>query len=311
MSPSPFVPAYVRLLESDKLEERVREAKSRLVSCDLCPRRCGVDRMSGELGSCRTGREALVASAGPHFGEESPLVGRGGSGTIFFTWCNLRCQYCQNDGISQGGEGRPVSAADLAEMMLSLQRSGCHNVNFVSPSHVVPQILEATWIAAQRGLRVPLVYNTGGYDSLDTLALLDDVFDIYMPDMKYADAAVGERYSLVKDYPRFNQDAVREMHRQVGDLRMDERGIATRGLLVRHLVLPEGLAGTPGIVRFLADLSPNTYLNVMAQYRPCYHAHNLSPLNRRITQTEYREAVQAALDAGLERLDGRQDRRWF
>jgi len=301
----------VRLLESGKLEERVREAKRRLASCDLCPRRCGVDRISGELGSCRTGREALVASAGPHFGEESPLVGRGGSGTVFFSWCNLRCQYCQNDGISQGGEGRPVSAADLAEMMLALQRSGCHNVNFVSPSHVVPQILEATWIAAQRGLRVPLVYNTGGYDSLDTLALLDGVFDMYMPDMKYADEAVGERYSLVKGYPRFNQAAVREMHRQVGDLRMDERGIATRGLLVRHLVLPEGLAGTPEIVRFLADLSPNTYLNVMAQYRPCYHAHNLPPLNRRITQTEYREAVQAALDAGLVRLEGRQARRWF
>jgi putative pyruvate formate lyase activating enzyme len=311
MPPSPFVPAYVRLLESGTLEDRVREAKERLTSCDLCPRRCGVDRIAGEKGSCRTGYEALVASAGPHFGEESPLVGRGGSGTIFFTWCNLHCQYCQNDGISQGGEGRPVSAEALAEMMLSLQQSGCHNINLVSPSHVVPQILEATWIAAQRGLWVPLVYNTGGYDSLDTLALLDGVVDIYMPDMKYADAAVGEDYSLVKDYPRFNQVAVREMHRQVGDLQVDERGIATRGLLVRHLVLPEGLAGTREIVRFLADLSPNTYLNVMAQYRPCYRAHDLPPLNRRITQAEYRDAVQAALDAGLERLDGRQARRWF
>jgi putative pyruvate formate lyase activating enzyme len=172
-------------------------------------------------------------------------------------------------------------------------------------------MLEAVWIAAQRGLRVPLVYNTGGYDSLHTLALLDDVFDIYMPDMKYADAEVAERYSLVKDYPRHNQAAVREMHRQVGDLDVNERGIAIRGLLVRHLVLPEGLAGTPEIARFLADLSPNTYLNVMAQYRPCYYAHDLPLLNRRITQDEYREAVQAALDAGLERLDGRQARRWF
>jgi putative pyruvate formate lyase activating enzyme len=190
-------------------------------------------------------------------------------------------------------------------MMLALQDRGCHNINFVTPSHVVPQILAATLIAAQRGLSVPLVYNSGGYDSLETLALLDGVFDIYMPDMKYADAAIAARYSQVEDYAAVNQAAVREMHRQVGDLQLDERGIATRGLLVRHLVLPDGLAGTAEICRFLAGLSADTYLNVMAQYRPCYHADQFPPLDRRITAAEYRAAVQIALDAGLRRLDRR------
>jgi putative pyruvate formate lyase activating enzyme len=193
--------------------------------------------------------------------------------------------------------------------MLSLQHNGCHNINFVTPSHVVPQILAATLIAARNGLHVPLVYNTGGYDSLATLSLLDGVFDIYMPDMKYADAAVAERYSQVVDYPAINQAAVREMYRQVGDLALDERGIALRGLLVRHLVLPGGLAGTHEIVRFLAGLSKNTYLNVMAQYRPCYRAHQYPPLDRRVTSTEVQQAVQMAIDAGLHRLDNRWPRR--
>jgi putative pyruvate formate lyase activating enzyme len=246
-----------------------------------------------------------VSSAGPHYGEESPLVGRGGSGTLFFAWCNLRCRYCQNASISQLGEGTPLSPEQLASLMLDLQDRGCHNINLVSPSHVVPQILVATLIAAQAGLRLPLVYNTGGYDSLETLALLDGVVDIYMPDMKYADAAIGERYSEVADYPRINQAAVREMHRQVGDLVLDERGVAQRGLLVRHLVLPEGLAGTAEIVRFLAGLSTDTYLNVMDQYRACYQADTLPPLDRRITPEEYQEAVRLANEAGLYRLDDR------
>ena len=306
-----FTPGYLSLLGSGALERRVEVAYERLASCDLCPRVCGVDRIAGETGVCRTAAEAIVASAGPHYGEEAPLVGRGGSGTIFFTWCNLRCQYCQNAAISQGGEGYPVTPDVLARTMLALQRQGCHNINFVSPSHVVPQILAATRIAAQEGLHIPLVYNTGGYDSLETLALLDGVFDIYMPDCKYADAAIGERYSLVRAYPKVNQAAVREMHRQVGDLQCDERGIAVRGLLVRHLVLPAGLAGTAQIVRYLAALSTNTYLNVMAQYRPCYHAHTLPPLDRPITRAEYDEAVQLALDAGLHRLDQRHPRLAF
>jgi putative pyruvate formate lyase activating enzyme len=311
MSGTRFEAAYLALTENGVLEERIEIAYRRMEACDICPRCCGVNRRTGELGVCRTGEAAVVSSAGPHFGEESPLVGRGGSGTIFFTWCNLQCQYCQNSSISQRGEGDPVTPQALADLMLSLQRRGCHNINFVSPSHVVPQILQATLIAARNGLHVPLVYNTGGYDSLETLSLLDGVVDIYMPDVKYADAEVAERYSHVKRYPQVNQAAVTEMFRQVGDLVVDERGIARCGLLVRHLILPEGLAGTAEIVRFLAALSRNTYLNVMAQYRPCFHAHSLPPLDRRITRTEHQAAVQMALDAGLERLDQRRPRELF
>jgi putative pyruvate formate lyase activating enzyme len=252
---------------------------------------------------------AVVSSFNPHFGEEAPLVGRGGSGTIFFTHCNLRCDYCQNYDISQLGHGEEVEPEDLARMMLYLQEMGCHNINLVSPTHVVPQILAGLLIAAEAGLRLPLVYNTGGYDALGTLQLLDGVVDIYMPDMKYADAEIGWTYSHVRDYPRHNQAAVREMHRQVGDLVLDEDGVARRGLLVRHLVLPEGLAGTAQIVRFLAEeISRNTYLNIMDQYRPCYRAHERPPLNRRITRQEYEEAVRLALEAGLHRLDKRQAR---
>jgi len=247
-----------------------------------------------------------VASYNPHFGEESPLVGRHGSGTIFFSWCNLRCRFCQNYDISQFGAGEPVEPEELAAMMLRLQGLGCHNINLVSPTHVVPQILAGLYIAAEVGLHIPLVYNTGGYDGLDTLALLDGIVDIYMPDMKYADADIARRYSGIVDYPRHNQAAVREMHRQVSDLVLDPDGIALRGLLVRHLVLPEGLAGTEEIVRFLAEeISKNTYLNLMDQYRPCHQAYELPPLNRRITRAEYEAAVQAAQAAGLNRLDRR------
>ncbi len=305
-----FEPAYLNLLRSGELKERAKEAYKRLEACDVCPRECGVNRRESSEGAvCRTGELALVSSYNAHFGEEAPLVGRGGSGTIFFAWCNLNCQYCQNYEISQLGQGREVEPEELAAMMLHLQDRGCHNINFVSPTHVVPQILAGLLIAAEAGLRLPLVYNTGGYDSLKTLALLDGVFDIYMPDMKYADADVGLRYSKVKNYPAINQAAVKEMHRQVGDLVMDERGAALRGLLVRHLVLPKGLAGTADIVQFLAqEVSTNTYLNVMDQYRPCYKAHELPPLNRRLTSEEYAEAVRLAHDAGLNRLDERRAR---
>jgi putative pyruvate formate lyase activating enzyme len=309
-----FEAAYLNLLRSGELKRRVGEAYARLEACDICARECGVNRcLSAEKAGCHTGDRAVVSSYGPHFGEEEPLVGRGGSGTIFFTWCNLRCQFCQNYDISQGGAGYEVEPEDLAKMMLSLQSQGCHNINFVSPSHVVPQILAGLLIAAEAGLRLPLVYNTGGYDSLETLKLLDGVMDIYMPDMKYADADVGRRFSKVVNYSAVNQVAVNEMHRQVGDLTMDSRGVAQRGLLVRHLVLPDGLAGTAKIVRFLRDeISPNTYINVMAQYRPCYRAHELPPLDRPITSEEYAEAVHLAQDAGL-RLDERRPRllwRW-
>jgi putative pyruvate formate lyase activating enzyme len=304
-----FEPAYLALLRSGELKRRVAEAYARLEACDICARECGVNRReSAEGAGCRTGERAVVSSAGPHFGEEDPLVGSGGSGTIFFSWCNLRCQFCQNAEISQLGHGHEVEPEDLARMMLSLQSQGCHNINFVSPSHVVPQILAGLLIAAEAGLRLPLVYNTGGYDSLRTLALLDGVVDIYMPDMKYADADAARRYSKIANYPAVNQAAVREMHRQVGDLATDERGVAQRGLLVRHLVLPEGLAGTAEVVRFLCDeISPDTYINVMAQYRPCYRAHELPPLNRRPTNEEYAGAVRLAQQAGL-RLDERRPR---
>ena len=299
--------AYVALHRSGELRERVREAYTRLAACDICPRRCGVNRRQSAKGAvCRTGEKAWVSSCQAHFGEESPLVGTRGSGTIFFTHCNLRCQYCQNFDISQLGHGEEVEPEGIAAMMLRLQNRGCHNVNLVTPSHVVPQILAAVLVAVEAGLRVPLVYNTGGYDALDTLALLDGVVDIYMPDMKYADAEVGRAYSGVEDYPAVNREAVKEMRRQVGDLQVDDRGIATRGLLVRHLVLPNDLAGTAAIVRFLvAEVSAATYLNVMDQYRPCYNVGSLPKLNRRIAVQEFDEAIRLAHEAGLHRLDQR------
>ena len=311
-----FEAAYRALLRTGELKQRVAAAYALLESCRVCPRECGVNRQRDERGACRTGRQAVVCSAHPHFGEESPLVGHGGSGTIFLTWCNLRCIYCQNAEISQGGEGRPMTPEQIAGLMLALEQRGCHNINFVSPTHVVPQLLAAIAIAAEAGLSVPLVYNSGGYDSLETLRLLDGVFDIYMPDMKYADAAIAKELSGIDNYPAVNQAAVKEMHRQVGDLLLDERGVAQRGLLVRHLVLPGGLAGSAEVFRFLAaEVSPNTYLNVMDQYRPCHRAYARPPLDRRLTRDEYQRAVEAALAVGLTRLDDRQSRvlvlRWF
>jgi putative pyruvate formate lyase activating enzyme len=246
----------------------------------------------------------VVSSYGPHFGEEAPLVGGHGSGTIFFAYCNLKCTFCQNYTISHLGEGTEVTRDELAGMMLSLQAQGCHNINLVSPTHVVPHILAALEIAARKGLSVPLVYNTGGYDSLETLRLLDGIVDIYMPDMKYADARIAEQLSGIKDYPRANQAAVREMYRQVGNLQIDEQGVAERGLLVRHLVLPNRLAGTEEVIRFLAqEVSRDTYLNIMAQYHPCYKAFDLPQLSRRITDKEFSEAIEWAHRYGLNRLD--------
>lgn len=305
MSPS-FTPAYLQLPPGE-LEKRAEKALNYLRSCVLCPRRCRVNRWGGALGVCRTGRWARVSSYGPHLGEEDVLRGWRGSGTIFFSRCNLRCQFCQNHEISQRDAGHEVSAAELAEIMLWLQEYGCHNINLVSPTHVVAQILEALVIAVRRGLRLPLVYNTGGYDSLLALCLLDGVIDIYMPDMKYADERIAYTYSLVRNYPRVNRAAVKEMHRQVGDLQIGEDGLARRGLLVRHLVLPNNLAGTRKIVRFLAhQISPHTYINIMAQYHPDYRADRYPLLNRRITPQEYQAAVQMAKEAGLYRLDRRQ-----
>ncbi len=300
-----FKAAYLALLHSGELRRRVQLAHERMHECDLCARDCAIDRYT-KKGACKTGVRAAVSSSGPHFGEEDPLRGYRGSGTIFFAWCNLNCQYCQNYDISQLGHGREVEPEDLAAMMLTLQAQGCHNINLVSPSHVVAPILAAVLTAAEAGLRLPLVYNSGGYDSMEALRLLDGVVDIYMPDMKYADAETAHRYSRIQNYPAVNQATVKEMHRQVGDLVMEERGVALRGLLVRHLVLPGGLAGTAEIARFLAEeVSPDTYINVMDQYRPCYRAHEHPPLDRPITRSEYEEAMAAARRAGLHRFDQR------
>jgi putative pyruvate formate lyase activating enzyme len=307
---SEFEPAYLELLRSGELKTRVEQARAMLEECRLCGRECGVNRLVTAKGAaCRTGDKALVSSFNAHFGEESPLVGRHGSGTIFFTNCNLKCQYCQNYEISQLGDGREVAPEELAAMMLHLQGQGCHNINFVSPTHVIPQILEALLMAAQEGLRVPLVHNTGGYDSLEALRLLDGIVDIYMPDMKYAADEPGRKYSKVKEYPRVNREAVKEMHRQVGELATDDQEIALRGLLVRHLVLPIGIAGTAETVKFLADeISPQTYVNVMSQYRPAYRAREYPELSRPPSSAELEEAVTLAREAGLSRLDERRPR---
>jgi len=273
----------------------------------VCPRRCGVNRLAGESGECQVATHVIVSSYGPHFGEEAPLVGRHGSGTIFFAYCNLHCVFCQNYTISQLGEGSPVDSEKLAGMMLSLQARGCHNINLVSPTHVVPYILDGLDLAADKGLHLPLVYNTGGYDTIETLKLLDGVVDIYMPDMKYSDEKIAEQLSGIKDYPKINKAAVKEMHRQVGDLQLDEPGVARRGLLVRHLVLPNGLAGTKEVVRFLAqEVSTNTYLNIMAQYHPCYKAFNIPQLARPLHSQEFYKAIDLAHHQGLYRLDKEQ-----
>lgn len=299
MQPS-FRPAYLDLLDNGLLDDRIRRAQKLLSPCTLCPNNCKADRAAGKVGLCRTGMLARVHGWCAHPGEEAVISGWNGSGTIFFSGCNLRCVFCQNFEVSQLLSGSEMTAGDLAAVMLELQERGCHNINLVSPSHVVPQILEALRFAALAGLRLPLVYNTGGYDSIETLRLLDGVVDIYMPDMKYADAAAARRYSQVKNYPSINRAAVREMHRQVGDLQVNAAGLAERGLLVRHLILPNHLAGTGQVARFLVEeISPNTAVNIMDQYRPTYQAGKHPALNRPVTAAEMQSALQSARQAGL------------
>ncbi len=297
--------SYIGLHNNGELARRAVTAMKHLESCDLCARYCYVNRRETLKGAvCHTGENAVVHSFGPHHGEENPLRGTYGSGTIFFSWCNLRCQFCQNWEISQKGQGREVSAEELADIMLSLQQQGCHNINLVSPSHVVAQIIAAVDIAASKGLRLPLVYNTGGYDSMEALALLDGVIDIYMPDMKYTDSEIAHQYSHVRNYAEVNRAAVKEMHRQVGDLELDQQGIARRGLLVRHLVLPNDLAGSEAVLQFIAEeISTDTYINIMDQYYPCYRAGDYPQLDRRITLAEYEQALQWARRYSLHRLD--------
>ena len=295
--------SYADLQASGELRRRADEAHAWLSRCVVCPHECGTDRTREPGAFCRTGARARVVSYGPHWGEEPPLVGAGGSGTIFFGRCNLRCVYCQNHDISQRDAGDEVSAGELAAIMLELQQIGCENVNVVSPTHVTPQILDALERAAARGLRVPLVWNTGGYERLQTLRLLDGVVDVYLPDSKYADPAVGERLSGVPDYPAVMRAALVEMHRQVGDLVLDGRDVAVRGVLVRHLVLPGGLAGSAETLPFIAgELSADTYVNVMGQYRPAYRAGDHAELARRVTAAEVGEAVRLARAAGLRRV---------
>ena len=299
-------PSYEQLHRRGILQKRIDEALARLKKCDLCPRECKVDRTKSTAGFCRTGRYARVASFSPHFGEEAPLVGRFGSGTIFFSSCNLMCSFCQNYDISHLNEGADISPEKLASMMLSLEKNGCHNINFVTPSHVVPQILEALPIAIEHGLNIPLVYNTGTYDKVNTLKLLDGIFDIYMPDFKFWDEKWARSFCQAPDYSSIARKAIIEMHSQVGDLALDKQGIAFKGLLVRHLVMPNSIANTPEIMRFLAEeVSKNTYVNIMNQYRPCYKAHENEIINRSTNLIEYNQAIQDAACAGINRLDKR------
>ncbi|MCR4424684.1 MAG: radical SAM protein [Firmicutes bacterium] len=297
------VGSYVGLASSGALAVRRDRAWERLHVCDLCAHECGVDRLAGKLGVCRSDETVQISNYGPHFGEERPLVGTRGSGTIFFAGCNLRCVFCQNWDISHMRFGRTVSPSELADIMLELEETGCHNINLVTPTHYMPHILSALVIAAEQGLELPIVYNCGGYESLEALSLLDGIVDIYMPDVKYSDPETGLRFSKARDYPDVVRASLKEMHRQVGDLMIDEDGIAWRGLLVRHLVLPERLAGTAEIVRFIAEeLSPDTYINIMAQYRPEFRAREHPPLDRAITRGEYEEAIRLAREAGLHRF---------
>lgn len=303
MSDSTFTPGYLRLLEAGGLGERVERARRALSACRLCGWACGIDR-SQELGPCRTGMEVAVATAYVHFGEERPLIAGGGSGAVFFAHCDLRCQFCQTYRWNVKGRGQPLSARELAAVMLVLQARGAANINLVTPTHVMPQILEAVYHAALDGLRLPLVWNSGGYDGAETLALLDGVVDIYLPDMKYSDAGLGRRLSAVHDYPSVNRAAILAMHRQVGDLALDGEGRARRGLLVRHLVMPGHAANTVGVLRWIAaSLGPGTYLSLMDQYRPAYRASARAELSRPLSPAEYAQARRLAVDLGLTRLD--------
>jgi len=303
-----FAPAYLPLFESGELQQRLELALAELKACRLCPRDCEVDRLNNEAGVCKTGRYATVSSYFPHLGEEDCLRGTRGSGTIFFSWCNLRCVFCQNYDISWLGEGRSRLPHELAAMMLHLQQLGCHNINFVTPEHVVPQILEALLLAVERGLRLPLVYNTGGYDSLKSIQLMSGIVDIYMPDFKLWNTETARRYLKAPNYPEAARRAILEMHRQVGPLVFDENGLALRGVLIRHLVMPGLVEETRQILKWIAhELGPDTYVNLMDQYYPAGKVGETeySEINRRISSDEYEMALESTSAVGLHRLDHR------
>jgi putative pyruvate formate lyase activating enzyme len=294
-------PSYLNLSKKE-LTRRVEELFKILENCQICPRKCRVNRLKGEKGICNLGFLPKISSFHPHFGEERVLVGQAGSGTIFFTFCNLKCVYCQNYEISQFGQGEEISFDRLAEIMLNLQNLGCHNINLVTPTPQVPAILKALSLAIDKGLKIPLVYNSNAYDSVRVLKLLDKIVDIYLPDFKYSDDKVAEKYSKVKNYFATAKEAIKEMYRQVGNLILDEKGIAKKGLLVRHLVLPNNLAGSEKIFQFLAkEISPEIFLNIMDQYQPYYKAFQFLELNRSINQKEYLLALETAKKAGLKR----------
>jgi putative pyruvate formate lyase activating enzyme len=300
-----FNPGYLNLYHTGELARRAEEAVASLESCQTCPRRCKANRLLGRVGTCKTKRFAIVSSYFPHMGEENCLRGWRGSGTIFFSQCNLRCAFCQNFDISQTTSGNEVKPQELAGIMLSLQNSGCHNINLVTPDHVVPQILEALVVAVRLGLRLPLVYNTSGYSSQNALAWLDGVVDIYMPDFKFADPENAKLYMQAKDYPQVATDAITEMHRQVGDLCFDEQGLAKHGVLVRHLVMPEDSADSNLVMKILAKISTNMYLNIMGQYHPAgkVSTENYQQINRRVYPDEIQQSYQHAKQAGLWRFD--------
>ena len=302
---SGFEPAYLRAEHIGLLAKVESELWEIFHKCRLCPRKCGVDRIKGEMGFCSSTARLKIASFGSHYGEERPLVGTGGSGTIFFSHCNLLCCFCQNWEINHRGDGNFVTHQDLADMMIALQRRGCHNINLVTPTHVVPHIIRALRLAIPRGLTLPLVYNTGGYDNPDVIHMLDGIVDIYLPDFKYQDGTLAAKYSSgAADYPQIAAEGIKEMHRQVGELQVDSKGVARRGLIIRHLVMPNNIAGTDCFVQWVArELTPTTYVNIMAQYHPEYKAFDYPEISRRITAQEWEQARAWAKAAGLVNID--------
>ena len=291
----PFTPSYIPLFKKGELNQRIQLLKEFLKECRLCPRECRVNRLNGEVGYCKAPSKLMVSSAFPHFGEEPPLVGYHGSGTIFLTHCNLRCVFCQNYDISHLGRGEQITSSEMARAMVRLQEMGCHNINFVTPTHYVPQIAASLPEAIEMGLSLPIVYNCSGYESIEVIRLLEGVIDIYMPDTKYMDEKFSKQFSNAPDYPVVIKKVLKEMHRQVGDLKTNSKGIAEKGLLIRHLVMPGGVASSEAVLKFIAEeISPHSYVNIMVQYRPEYQAYEYSEINRRITHKEYMEAIQMA-----------------
>ena len=300
-----FEPAYLRLHRSGELKKRGEELWKMMKSCSLCPRECGVNRLAGEEGFCRATAQLEISSYHPHFGEEEPLVGKGGSGTIFLTNCGLRCVFCINWEVSHQGSGTPQRIEDMAKMMLALQKIGCHNINVVTPTHYSPHIVRALDRAAGNGLRLPLVYNTCGWERLDILKILDGIVDIYLPDFKYSSNKMAEKYSSgANTYVELTKAGLLEMHRQVGIAKPASDGLMYRGLMIRHLVMPSGVSGAKGVIEWIAvNLPKDTYLNIMSQYRPMYKAFDYPDISRRITRDEYSKALEWARKAGLTNLD--------